>query len=101
MPTISHRSTSPVPTLADECNRRNECRYGLKGVRMRHVPTDREFDCGGSKWSEAGNLLLYTRDEIITKDKKEPDEHGSTSYNGAKLCAVEFEPYQPHEIVRA
>lgn len=36
-------------------------RYVLYGLRMRHVPTDQLFTCGGSFWDKLGNLVLYKR----------------------------------------
>jgi hypothetical protein len=70
-------------------------------VRMRHLPTGREFVCGGSEWADDGGLLLYTREELVTKGEKEPDAHGFVMYSASEFFALEFEPFRPDEIVRA
>jgi hypothetical protein len=33
----------------DECRRRSQCRYGLGGLKMLHVPSETEFVCGGQE----------------------------------------------------
>lgn len=43
----------------DECLLRDRCRYGLTNIPMRHVPTDREFICGGSEWGEGEVLFVF------------------------------------------
>jgi hypothetical protein len=56
---------STIWTVADECRRRDDCRYGLKGVKMMHLPSGQVLVCGGSKWGAEDppgtlTLLLYT-----------------------------------------
>jgi hypothetical protein len=49
-------------TVADALERRRNCRFGLGGLCMRHVPSAREFVCEGSVWSPESTLLLYATD---------------------------------------
>lgn len=43
----------------DQCLIRDRCRYGLTGVSMRHVPSDRIFTCGGSEWGADEVLFVF------------------------------------------
>ena len=58
-------------TVAAACARRNNCRYGLGGLRMRHIPTGRRFECGGSTWGPDDNLLLRVGEsgEVVPADQ--------------------------------
>lgn len=69
------KRTTIGKTVKEECLARNQCRYGLQGVRMRHEPTGREFECQGSEWGEKGQLLVYsTAEEMVYYPGKGPEE---------------------------
>jgi hypothetical protein len=53
------RIAEPPMTVAEECALRHNCRYGLGGLRMKHVPTGREFTCHGSVWGPDDRLFVY------------------------------------------
>lgn len=86
--------------LDEALARRRNCRYGLRGVRMRHLPTGREFECGGSQWGQDGTLLLYTR-----RERMRPGHEGKTCGGLVVYTAKELmegiEPLEPDAIVRA
>lgn len=48
-------------TVADLCKERGDCRDGLGGLAMRHLPSGIEFLCEGSCWSDhdTPRLLIY------------------------------------------
>jgi hypothetical protein len=48
-------------TVAEACERRGGCRAGLSGLRMKHLPTGREFPCSGSEWGPNQALRLFYR----------------------------------------
>lgn len=44
--------------VAVECGRRGGCRTGLKGLLMRHEPTDHDFECKATLWGAGRELLV-------------------------------------------
>ena len=46
------------PTVADLSRARGNCRVGLAGLRMRHLPTGSEFVCRGTHWAVPASLRL-------------------------------------------
>ncbi len=69
---MTARTLAPPRTVADLCRLRRNCRAGLSGLRMRHLPTGREFTCLGSWWAAGDALRLQahpgrktSRDEVV------------------------------------
>lgn len=57
----------PGENVAEALARRRNCRYGLAGVQMRHVPTGQEFRCQGTVWGKDDSLLIYP-DKVRAED---------------------------------
>jgi hypothetical protein len=49
-----------VINVGEECRRRDGCRHGLKGIKMKHVPTGQTFTCYGSDWRPGQTLILFS-----------------------------------------
>ncbi len=52
------------------CNRRDNCRVGIKGLLMRHLPTGREFRNHGLGWlyrSKDEEVLVVHMTEMVVK----------------------------------
>lgn len=84
-------------TVAEELELRNNCRFGLTGVRMRHEPTGREFECHGSEWDANTRLLVYaTAGHYDPGFEPQPDDLGI-------ICAADIDlgKYHPPEKLRA
>lgn len=63
-----------MTTVAEELKNRNKCRYRLKGVRLRHVPTGREFVASGSGWEAEGKLAVFGPDDPGGAESFRPEE---------------------------
>jgi hypothetical protein len=57
--------TSRKRTVGDHSRLRNNCRYGLRGLRMRHLISGLDFDCGGSMWDRHSQLVLLSRPPLL------------------------------------
>lgn len=46
-------------TVEEALHRREDERFGLNGLIMRHLPTGKRFACSGSKWNKDSRLELF------------------------------------------
>jgi hypothetical protein len=68
-------------TVAEEFAHRGGHRAVLKGLRMEHLPTHREFTCCGSEWAKDEVLILHAT------DWQEPKTRPPGLY-----CAADYDP---------
>jgi hypothetical protein len=102
-------SVTLTDTVADLCKLRRNCRAGLTGLAMRHIPTGREFVCLGTWWGGNETLRLQvepggetTRGELVAAMAERLGE-GTPAYLQAVdsydrlglICAADI-PMAPH-----
>src|SRR5262245_45888690 len=82
-------------TVAAELRRRKDCRYGLRGVRIRLLGDDSgaEYVCAGSGWDQRGQLQL----DLVPAERWQ--EYCDAEPKGFITCA-ELMAYTPPAYLR-
>lgn len=77
-------------TVQDELERRDECRYGLHGVKVRYRGQEQFIDA--SDWDADGNLVLHLVNHLEVDD---PDGPLPPLMTAAELMAMDFSHLPP------
>lgn len=93
-------------TVAQAVSENHNNRHGLNGLRMRHIPTNREFVCHGSSWGPGRTLMILMpgkipRPQTRPRSQNRPKTTADSAPTEIKFATLaDIEPYVG-ESVRA